>query len=313
VELAARARRIVALWFPRLSTDRLQRRWGRIAAPPPDAPALVVAAKEGNALTIAALDRKATALGLSFSICSQDEGAPSEQNESCQLDGTQPVWPIYPGCSAFATSVSATTLITSGFKPAPKASLPPICSQGYKCSTGSTELPCTVSNTLYQWTTGGGISGYIARPYWQNATVNKYLQQKIPFPPAGSFIPGNRLYPDVAAFGSRILVVSGGAISVSAGTSASTPIIAGIMTLINEARFNVGKSSIGFWNPALYTMFAECPNCFNKIASGNNRCTIDQCCEHGYYVAEGVTGVTNAVTGLGTLNVQNVINYMVKL
>jgi hypothetical protein len=23
-------------------------------------------------------------------------------------------------------------------------------------------------------------------------------------------------------------------------------------------------------------------------------CTIDQCCEHGYYVAEGVTGVTNA-------------------
>ncbi len=65
VELAARSRRIVALWFPRLSTDRLQRRWGRIAAPPPDAPPLVVAAKEGNALTIAGLDRKATALGLS--------------------------------------------------------------------------------------------------------------------------------------------------------------------------------------------------------------------------------------------------------
>ncbi len=166
-------------------------------------------------------------------------------------------------------------------------------------------------STLYQWTTGGGISGYIARPYWQNATVNKYLQQHIPFPPSGSFVPGNRLYPDVAAFGSRILVVSGGAISVSAGTSASTPIVAGIMTLINEARFNVGKSSIGFWNPALYTMFEECPQCFNKIASGNNRkwlfvllllgfcflsigCTIDQCCEHGYYVAEGVSGVTNA-------------------
>jgi subtilase family serine protease len=36
--------------------------------------------------------QKATALGLSFSICSQDEGAPSEQNESCQLDGSQPVW-----------------------------------------------------------------------------------------------------------------------------------------------------------------------------------------------------------------------------
>jgi len=54
----------VALWFPRLATDRLQRRWTRIAAPPPDAPPLVVAAKEKGALVIAGLDRKATALGL---------------------------------------------------------------------------------------------------------------------------------------------------------------------------------------------------------------------------------------------------------
>ena len=58
-------RRIVALWFPRLSTDRLQRRWkAKSGAPSPDAPPLVVAAKEKNALVIAALDRKATALGL---------------------------------------------------------------------------------------------------------------------------------------------------------------------------------------------------------------------------------------------------------
>ncbi len=59
-------RRIVALWFPRLATDRLQRRWkAKNGAPSPDAPPLVVAAKEKNALVIAALDRKATALGLS--------------------------------------------------------------------------------------------------------------------------------------------------------------------------------------------------------------------------------------------------------
>jgi protein ImuB len=59
-------RRIVALWFPRLATDRLQRRWkAKNGAPLPDAPPLVVAAKEKNALVISALDRKATALGLS--------------------------------------------------------------------------------------------------------------------------------------------------------------------------------------------------------------------------------------------------------
>lgn len=58
-------RRIVALWFPRLSTDRLMRRWrAKHGAPSPDAPPLVIAAKENNALVISALDRKATALGL---------------------------------------------------------------------------------------------------------------------------------------------------------------------------------------------------------------------------------------------------------
>ncbi len=115
------------------------------------------------------------------------------------------------------------------------------------------------------------MSAYIDRPFWQDAAVKKYLSQNVPFPPAGTFVPGNRMYPDVAAFGSRILVVSGGAISVSAGTSASTPIVAGIVSLINEARFLAGKSAVGFWNPALYTMFAECPQCFFRIASGDNR------------------------------------------
>ena len=44
----------------------MQRRWkAKNGAPSPDAPPLVVAAKEKNALVISALDRKATALGLS--------------------------------------------------------------------------------------------------------------------------------------------------------------------------------------------------------------------------------------------------------
>jgi protein ImuB len=66
-------RRILALWFPRLSTDRLQRQWkAREAAeffPPATdaatAPPLVVAAKTDNAFKLTAVDRKATSLGLS--------------------------------------------------------------------------------------------------------------------------------------------------------------------------------------------------------------------------------------------------------
>ncbi len=54
-------RRLLALWFPRLPTDRLQ--WKPRAASPDTQP-LVIAAKIGNALRISALDRKASALGL---------------------------------------------------------------------------------------------------------------------------------------------------------------------------------------------------------------------------------------------------------
>lgn len=52
------SRRILALWFPQLPTDRLQRK-SRTSPEP-----LVIAAKCGNALRVTALDRKAASLGL---------------------------------------------------------------------------------------------------------------------------------------------------------------------------------------------------------------------------------------------------------
>jgi len=56
---------------------------------------------------------KLAANGISVIVASQDEGAPSEANEGCTLDNTQPVWPIYPSSSAWVTAVSATTLFDS--------------------------------------------------------------------------------------------------------------------------------------------------------------------------------------------------------
>lgn len=58
-------RRIVALWFPRLPTDRLQRRKAAlkdVAASPP----LVIVAKEKSMLRLSAMDRQATAMGLAI-------------------------------------------------------------------------------------------------------------------------------------------------------------------------------------------------------------------------------------------------------
>ena len=51
-------RRIIALWFPRLSTDRLQRRQEATAHP------MVIVAKVKNAMALQSVDRDATSLGL---------------------------------------------------------------------------------------------------------------------------------------------------------------------------------------------------------------------------------------------------------
>jgi len=74
-------RRIIALWFPRLPTDRLQRRWkAQEASRDPsvaqgEAPPLVVAAKIKNAMRITALDRKATAANLAQGMALADARA----------------------------------------------------------------------------------------------------------------------------------------------------------------------------------------------------------------------------------------------
>jgi protein ImuB len=59
-------RRIMALWFPRLPTDRLQRRELAQKTLAPETSPLVLVAKIDNALRLSAVDRKATSLGLAI-------------------------------------------------------------------------------------------------------------------------------------------------------------------------------------------------------------------------------------------------------
>ncbi len=56
----------MALWFPRLPTDRLQRREQAQKKPVFEAPPLVLVAKVNNALRLSAVDRNATSLGLTI-------------------------------------------------------------------------------------------------------------------------------------------------------------------------------------------------------------------------------------------------------
>jgi len=248
--------------------------------------------------------QKVGAKGISVLIATQDEGAPSEANEDCSLDSSTPVFAIYPSSSPFVTAVSATTVGPESGN-IERQSQPPICS-GYGCALSNAESPCETNNTEYAWTTGGGFAAYASMPSYQASAVKAFLASNALMPPPGTFTATNRGYADVTATGDRILLIMDGAVSVSAGTSASTPTFSGIVTLLNDYRLNNGKKPLGFLNPLLYQMAAASPQTFNDINFGDNRCTIGTCCTYGYGSIHG----WDPVAGLGSPNYQEMIKYI---
>ena len=66
------------------------------------------------------------------------------------------------------------------------------------------------------------------------------------------FNAGGRAYPDVSAMATGYIVEQGGKATVAAGTSASTPVFAGVVARLNAARLMHGKPVLGFLNPWLY-------------------------------------------------------------
>ena len=59
-----------------------------------------------------------------------------------------------------------------------------------------------------------------------------------------------------------------------------------------------------------YLIFEYCPKCFKDITEGYNWCTEGGCCEnttdYGFVAGKGY----DPVSGLGTLNVGNIINFL---
>lgn len=74
------------------------------------------------------------------------------------------------------------------------------------------------------------------------------------------------------------------------GTSASSPVVGAVFTLINEQRVKAGKSTIGFVNPTLYANTGM----MHDIKSGSN----PGCGTAGFQAVSG----WDPVTGLGTPN-----------
>ena len=149
-------------------------------------------------------------------------------------------------------------------------------------------------------TSGGGFSTYYGRPTWQTNMVNSYFRSVLSTSkaPVSGYNSAGRGYPDISIVGTNYVVIIGGAPYLVSGTSASAPVVAGMLSLINAARLALGKTSVGWINPTLYTYFRTFTN---DITIGKNNCLVDSvgpCCSQGFNAATG----WDPATGLGSLN-----------
>jgi len=89
------------------------------------------------------------------------------------------------------------------------------------------------------------------------------------------------------------------------GTSASSPVVAGMVALVNSARRAAGNSTVGFLNPALYSLY---PSFANDVTSGDNRCLSSgrSCCSQGFYATAG----WDPASGLGSIDFEKFLRTM---
>jgi uncharacterized protein (TIGR03437 family) len=124
--------------------------------------------------------------------------------------------------------------------------------------------------------TGGGTSIFFPKPSWQ-------VGQNVPNDNA-------RDVPDISFAASPAhdfyLVVSNGSVAGIGGTSAATPVFAGMLALLNQS-LRQTKPGLGNINPNLYRLAQTVPNIFHDVTVGSN---IVPC-------APGTTGCTNGTYG----------------
>jgi kumamolisin len=176
-----------------------------------------------------AVAKQAAAQGMTFFAASGDAGA-----YDCERDsGTQHATDLavdFPGSDPYVTSVGGTRLALNA--------------DGTRASE-------TAWNQGGGWATGGGQSMVFDRPAWQ----------------AGA---GKRAVPDVAAvgYGGEYSTYIQGAWTRSGGTSASAPLWASYLTLVNQRAGILGKVRVGSLNPRLYELggFGV-----NDVTVGDNR------------------------------------------
>ncbi|KAL6703083.1 hypothetical protein ACN47E_010220 [Coniothyrium glycines] len=173
------------------------------------------------------------ARGTTLFFSSGDSGL-GGTNKCYSNDGknTYKFLPSFPASCPYVTTVGA----TMNFEPEESA---------YRAARNTT----AGFRDLYS--SGSGFSNYFSRPSYQDKVVPAYVRA-LGDQYAGLYNSEGRAYPDLAAQGLYFAYFWNLTEGVISGTSASSPLTAGIFSLVNDALIADGKSTLGFLNPWLY-------------------------------------------------------------
>jgi len=136
----------------------------------------------------------------------------------------------------------------------------------------------------------GGWSDVFPRPSWQNSVVTQYIKG-LNGTNNGFYNKTGRAIPDVSAYGHGFLTKNGPFESTHFGTSASAPVFAAMIGLLNDLRLKQGQPVLGFLNPVLYSKGVA--SIFNDITDGSS-----YGCESSWDASKS----WDPVTGLGTMD-----------
>ena len=218
---------------------------------------------------------EAAHLGVTVCVASGDDG-------SSGAIGNGHAYVNFPTSSPYALSVGGTTI------PAKGSAQPDIVwkeGDGLRSDNGGS--------------TGGGESTVWPRPTWQSA-IN--IASVNPHAIAGRIVPDLSANADWDA--SPYLLAVDGSIEANGGTSAATPLVGALLTLINADRVAAGKSRVGFVTPQLYQPASGEPA--GSAPVGSLACTDvvdgDNITAHvgGYAAAPGFDAASGWGTPIGT-------------
>jgi hypothetical protein len=278
-----------------------------------------------EAAGIATLAQQAAAQGITYVVAAGDSGSAGCDNPNTQTTATHGLSVNVLASTPYNVAVGGTIFNENGHdstywkatnaQATLESAISYIPENAWNQSCASAQSGCSTPNI---WAGGGGASTFVSKPDWQTG-VTGIPSDSVRHVPDVSLTAASHDPYLLCIRGSCIPDVHGNITFIGVGgTSASTPAFAGIMALVGaKTMVRLGQPNYVLYRLAAAENLGQCnassstlpaSTCvFNDVTVGNN--AVPGEANYGTSKATYQTGVGyDQVTGLGSVNVTNLIN-----